>query len=400
MSHLTRKGMLLFCSSAILLSACRKEGCTDVTATNYNEEAKKDDGTCVYDEGYTVPSTYSFTDVNGNSTVSFSGQTIRFEMLSEMVTYMKTGNTSGTVLSATQLKSMYNDNNGAGFSWSDVNALGMAASGKQLENKSASGDVIITALFKSYMDSIEVVSNSVVAGSQGVPGVVESNDQTSAYLQSGTGVEYTQIIEKGLMGAVFYNQISQVYLGNSKMNVDNTTAVDPGNGKFYTTMEHHWDEAYGYFTSATDYPTNGTDRFWGKYANSRENLLGSATKIADAFRTGRAAISNDDLPTRDAQIAIIRTELELVCAATAIHYLNAAFGNLTDDALRNHELSEAYAFIDALQYGENPSISNAQIATILSTIGSDFYSVSGANIISARDQLSSIFNLDTIKTQL
>lgn len=32
------------------LSSCRKEGCTDPEATNYNSKAKKDDGSCVYDE--------------------------------------------------------------------------------------------------------------------------------------------------------------------------------------------------------------------------------------------------------------------------------------------------------------------------------------------------------------
>ena len=30
------------------LSACRKEGCTDEKAENYNEKAKKDDATCTY----------------------------------------------------------------------------------------------------------------------------------------------------------------------------------------------------------------------------------------------------------------------------------------------------------------------------------------------------------------
>jgi hypothetical protein len=36
-------------AGVIALSAsCRKEGCTDEAATNYNEEAKKDDGSCVY----------------------------------------------------------------------------------------------------------------------------------------------------------------------------------------------------------------------------------------------------------------------------------------------------------------------------------------------------------------
>ncbi len=30
------------------LNSCKKEGCTDETATNFNSEAKKDDGSCVY----------------------------------------------------------------------------------------------------------------------------------------------------------------------------------------------------------------------------------------------------------------------------------------------------------------------------------------------------------------
>ncbi|MBL7899347.1 MAG: hypothetical protein JNJ99_12490 [Crocinitomicaceae bacterium] len=38
---------VLFFSLLITLS-CKKEGCTDATATNYNEEAKKDDGSCIY----------------------------------------------------------------------------------------------------------------------------------------------------------------------------------------------------------------------------------------------------------------------------------------------------------------------------------------------------------------
>lgn len=38
--------VILSCS----IVSCKKEGCTDVTATNYNSEAKKDDGTCIFPE--------------------------------------------------------------------------------------------------------------------------------------------------------------------------------------------------------------------------------------------------------------------------------------------------------------------------------------------------------------
>lgn len=35
---------------AAVSTSCKKEGCTDVDATNYNAKAKKDDGSCTYEE--------------------------------------------------------------------------------------------------------------------------------------------------------------------------------------------------------------------------------------------------------------------------------------------------------------------------------------------------------------
>jgi hypothetical protein len=33
----------------LMISSCKKEGCTDADATNYNIDAKKDDGSCTYE---------------------------------------------------------------------------------------------------------------------------------------------------------------------------------------------------------------------------------------------------------------------------------------------------------------------------------------------------------------
>ena len=331
-----------------------------------------------------APVNYEFTDSDGNSTVSYSGQHQRLNMLSEMVTYMKSANTVGVSVDEATLHSMYANES---YEWNDEEELGMTGSSKQLKNKTAGGDPTITAMFEAWMTEMSEASGV----EENV--VVSSTNSSKQYLQSSTGQEWTQLIEKGLMGACFYYNISSVYLGTEKMDVDNTNAVDAEEGKYYTTMEHHWDEAYGYFTVATDYPVNGTDRFWGKYANSREEVLGSATKLSEAFRLGRQAITEGKLEVRDEQINIIREELERVAAGTAIHYLNEAVADFGDDALRNHCLSEAKAFILALPYGANSSVDQAAANEILAVIGDDFYNVTTASLIEARDQLASILGL-------
>jgi hypothetical protein len=220
---------------------------------------------------------------------------------------------------------------------------------------------------------------------------------------NGDGNEYTQLIEKGLMSAVFMSQMTNNYL-NAVTSDDNTNIVDAAGGKHYTEMEHHWDEAYGYFTDAIDYPTNGTDRFWGKYANSREGVLGSATTLATAFRTGRAAISNDDYTVRDAQITIIKTEIEKVCAGTAIHYLNGAKTNLTNNTARNHMLSEAWAFINGLRYGDNSisgtGISAANVDLALGMLGVDFNTVTIIQLNSVIDHVAMHTGLTDVKDSL
>ncbi|MEX1193029.1 MAG: hypothetical protein WEA99_13760 [Brumimicrobium sp.] len=42
--------LLLTAAFTMTAVSCKKEGCTDKTATNYNEKAKKDDGSCTYPE--------------------------------------------------------------------------------------------------------------------------------------------------------------------------------------------------------------------------------------------------------------------------------------------------------------------------------------------------------------
>jgi len=57
-----KKGLILFlAASALSLGACKKKGCMDTSAVNYNAEAKKDNETCLYKPIITL---------NGASTVT------------------------------------------------------------------------------------------------------------------------------------------------------------------------------------------------------------------------------------------------------------------------------------------------------------------------------------------
>ncbi len=349
--------------------------------------------------GYTVPANYVFTDIDGNSTVSFGGQTDRLDQLAQLTILMKTANTSGTEASAFDLKDMFANVDGNGNGNFDF------SSSKQLKNKcgTAFSDAdAIKGQYEGWMDELGAISVQTVAGeniaSNGVSGTLVSGE-SGPYLVNENGFELTQLIEKGLMGAVFYHQITSVYLSDDKIgnSVDNTTPVSPTDGKYYTTMEHHWDEAFGYFTSATDFPTNGTNRFWSKYSNVVDPHLGTNAAIMNAYKTGRAAISNDDLATKDEMRAIIKLELERVAAGAAIHYLNGAHANFANDAKRNHEMSEAIAFINCLRYSQEATISGLEINAIMETIGDNLYDVTMQDLMAVRNILSTAFAMDAVK---
>lgn len=376
---------LLILIAATAFVSCKKKGCIDETATNYSEEAKKDDGSCTYPE-LSVPSTYSFTDASGNSTVSYGGQADRLNQMEEMTTYMKSGTTAA--LDADILDAMFantDDNASGNFSFS---------SSKQLKNKCFDTDV---TLFEGYLTALATASIDFAEEAEsGQAGTLSSGSST--YLFGANGMEYVQLIEKGLMGAVFLNQATNVYFGSSKMNVDNSTAVSTGEGKFYTEMEHHWDEAFGYFGAPTDFPTN-TDglRFWTKYCDKQNATLGSNAIIMNAFLKGRAVISQSfELLMRDEQIEIIRKEWERISASQAITYLEGAKDNFgTDNAKFLHELSEAYAFVLSLKYLplETRVINFTQIETILNdNIGNDFWEVTLTDLNTAIASLNSIYS--------
>jgi hypothetical protein len=367
----------LFCT--LFLFACKREGCTDPNALNFNEKAKRDNGSCYY---YLVPDTYSFTDANGNNTVNYSGQTDRLNQLREMVVLMKSGTTQA--ISSQALKDMFANTNGNG------NGNFSFTSTKQLKDKCFSLDL---SLFESWMDSIALASASFAsAASNGQAGTLTTG--TSTYLFNENGREYLQFIEKGLMGAVFMYQALNVYFGSGKMDVDNSAAVDPTNGLHYTLMEHHFDEAFGYFGVSTDFPSTPATDFWGKYCMAQNTALNSNTDMVSNFRMGRAAITGKKYDDRDIAIAAIRSEWEQISAFQALTYIDqaiAAFGS--DNAKFLHTLNEAYAFCWNLRYAptETRKISQSQHAQLMGLFKSNFWSMGVADLNGIKQQLQTHF---------
>lgn len=362
------RGLALIALSSLLLttSACNKD---------------KDK-----DENYDIPTTYNFENV------SYTGQLERLDMLGELGTYMRTAHVANApALDASTLKNMYRNEN------SPFTAANLNNSSKQLKDKTA----------MAYSEAVELWLDSMAAASaytgmtsveEGQPGLIFKNDGSAAYLLNSKGMEVLQIVEKGLMAACFYYQASAVYLGEGKMNVDNETVV-PGEG---TDMEHHFDEAFGYFGAPIDFPTN-TDglRFWARYCDRRDPVLGTNSAIMNAFLAGRAAISNKDMARRDIEITRVRRYWEQVVGGTALNYLNSAKRSFNDDkAVVHHALSEGFAFIFSLKFGGDALISASEVDNILialfgsaDPLEANVYAVTETRITTAINALANVLNL-------
>ena len=348
----------------------------------------------VEDGGYSVPTTYNFENV------SYTGQTSRILMLEDLATYAKSANTPNQPqLSAVSMQDMYENNTANGNPFTNP---ALAGADKQIKDKV---EASMQNKFIDYMTALETASQSTnMTASAGQAGIATDNNGNT-YLLNANGVELAQIIEKGIATACMYYQASFVYLGSTKMNVDNKAIIE-GKG---TNMEHHWDEAFGYFGAPTDFPANTTKLdLWAQYSNKVSPSLGSNTKLMNSFLRGRAAISADDYDVRDEMIADIQKEWEIVLAAVAISYFNDAKKAGSDRAASHHYLSEAYIFTHGIQFGASPRIITADLNTILENLAgsadplnANLYNITVTKIDAAINALATTYTeLETIKASL
>jgi hypothetical protein len=349
--------------------------------------------------GVAIPDTYTF-ERDGSSTVDFRGQTARLDMLSEMKSYVVEGD-AGKAVSRDLLLDMFGNQNSP-FADEEFNATT-----KNLESKTLISDV---DYYKGLFAELERASNAYVANPseamQGVSGLLQRGNTDRYILVNEKGWEFTQFIEKGLLGSVFFHQIFNVYLTESRIgpDVDNESLVEGNN---YTAKEHHFDEAFGYWGVPVDFPDElaaADRRFWATYTYGRSSLTGSLDKLKSAFLYGRTAIVNSDQGAVDAAVAEIYLELEIMSVATAIHYLNSSLEDINAGDIGNlfHHLSEAYMFIRAIKVHPSPQLSVTEINEVLANgLGTeaDFWTADAAliratknTIVNAYPELAAVAN--------
>ena len=309
---------------------------------------------------YTVPTTYNFTNVD------YTNQKKLLLMADQLVAAINLANTNPvTAVNAQKLKDMFN-NTGNYFTDSTLSLNGSGLKLADYCSAAAKADLM------RCFDSIAAYSQSAAVASNGVAGIAVSPVSSKKLLLSPTGIFYSQLVKKIIMGGICAYEIANVYLADSISNsVDNKTVVT-GAG---TAMEHHWDEAFGFFGVPIDFPTNKTgSKYFGSYSNQVDPGLGSNASIMNAFLKGRAAISAKDLTTRDAQAKLLKSTFDTLNAACIVQEMKETDVNIVaNDFIGAYStLSETMGFIYNMKYNTSSTrvITDAQITQLLSLLDS------------------------------
>ncbi len=331
------------------------------------------------DDDIETPETYEFTR-NGESTVSFSGQTIRIKMATELSDAMLDfDNSTEELLLEMYRNQTANGDNANPFSDAELNASSKSikskvAASQDLFSQDSETSLQIKNQFETWISAQinEVFPNENVEAQPGIAGQIA--DGTSTRYVNGKGLEYNQLVAKSLIGALMGDQMMNNYLSPAVLDAganvpenDNKITVE---GESYTNMEHKWDEAYGYLFGLSSNPANpltnlGEDDFLNKYLGRVEgdsDFEGIAQEIFDAFALGRAAIMENDYTLRNIQSSFLRGYISRVIGIRAVYYLEAGADALSADPANYgtafHDLSEAYGFIYSLQFARVPGAPN------------------------------------------
>ncbi|WP_051083987.1 DUF4856 domain-containing protein [Gilvimarinus chinensis] len=359
-----------------------------------------------------LPTTYEFSNSNGEDTVSYTGQTKRQILIDDLVAEMNglTEDAAADVESQLNFyfrydaatsddltpqfdlegESLLPQNDASQFTY------GAIAGGKDLVGKIAGGDgtgggetgTLVGDFFgwSQGLDAdplpVELVdyffaelASEVTDGVTPQIATVSGDVPLDTVTVSAEGLDYRQLIQKFLLGAVAFSQGTSDYLQS-----DFATMLESEDGAAYTEGEHNWDEAFGYFGAARDYgdysdleiraaggradyqngyhDSNGdglidirSEYNFGNSVNCAKRDVGSADntnptdltqQAFDAFIAGRHILAQaaeageltaEQQTQLDEHIATAAVTWEKCVAATVVHYINdvvADMGEFSD----------------------------------------------------------------------
>lgn len=367
--------------------------------------------------------TYDFTR-NGVSTVSFSGQTARIGMATELLAAMQDLDRTSI-----ELAEMYANQTPTGEDVAPFSDPALNSSTKSIKSKIAasadffSSNTVEGAAIKETIQSyIEEQANEVFVAKDEQASARQAGrltDSESTQLVNAQGLVLDEVVKASISGALMIDQICNNYVSTSVL--DAGTNVEENNqglveaGKPYTTMEHKWDEAYGYLFGATGIgqesePLLNDDPFLNALLteiNGDTDFNTIADDVFYALAEGRAAIVEQNYDLRNIQATIIKEKLALVIAVNTVKALQLGKQNLNNNlqATAFAELSKAYGLIQALRFLRQPNsnqsiFSNAEVSDLKEQMisGEGLWDITPATIDDVSAAITSKFDFSIAET--
>jgi hypothetical protein len=416
-------------------------------------------------DGGETPTTYRF-ERSGESTVAYLGQSTRQLLIKDLVGLMK--EISAEVLGGQNLERYDTPEEVVAFLTPLYEQGGLADRSRAIPGLVADGDTTLQSTYADFNDANlqeKLAGNDSVTdhadwnggdfvgwktanlvidaqGNRAAPQTPESlllglfwtfatqtsgaatgsfpiDAATPLYLTP-DGLDLTQLLEKFLLGAVNFSQGTDDYLDDDIDGKGLLSANELDGDNPYTTLEHQWDEAYGYWGAARDYSAytdeeiaaaggradyqngyhdtnedgfidllselnfsasvNGAKRDLGSAPEARTDFTGQADL---AFRAGRALISAAYEAGTQVDLAALQAERdtavlawERAYAATAIHYINEILGDMdaiggADYSFADHakHWSELKGFALGFQFNPRSPMSDEDFAALHAAVG-------------------------------
>ena len=337
-----------------------------------NDDDSSEDG--MSGEASEAPATYSFESrfVDGESSVSYSGQVVRNLLIRDIKSAAATDGTT-----AAELNVYYGNTDADAMIATSSSYTADQAKYHDISTKNLSGKIDDTSIVLGF----DMTADALMA--EWFTAV-----ETAGTKETADGIRLDQMIAKGLLGSVSYYQATSGYLASIDDDDNSVAYVSSGVTKNYTEMEHHWDESFGYFGASLDYGTqdNATQKIyndsdasnsidytseynfdWAAYAAKRDDCDGCDTggfakAIFDAYVMGRHLITTEAALTDiQAQRTIVSQHWEKVIAANIIHYANSVEADIAAGSSDlNKHWAEMRAFGMCLQFN---TLSDAMIST-------------------------------------